>query len=60
MSTLNMYPFDDMERKQPIFASIPISEDEYEDFWAWSSIWCDRWLSFFNDDVFGYGVPLPY
>jgi len=60
MTTLKLYPFDGQERKQPSFASIPISEEEYEDFWAWSSVWADRWLSFFNDDVFGQGIPLPY
>lgn len=43
-----------------MFTTLDISEEEYEDFWVWSERWCARWLSFFNDDIFGYGVPLPY
>lgn len=51
---------DPKDRKKPLYSTMEITEDEYEDFWTWTETWCARWLSFFNDDIFGAGVPLPY
>ena len=47
-------------RVVPEYNSFGITEAEYEDFWLWARAWSDRWRSFLNDEVFGYGVPLPY
>lgn len=48
-------------RTKPIFHDgITISAEEYEDFWDYTSIRTDKWLNFFNEEVFATGIPLPY
>lgn len=47
-------------KKMPDFNTLDLTEADYADFWQWANRWTDRWMAFFNDDVFGYGIPLPY
>jgi len=47
-------------RKKPIFATIDILPEEYEDFWDYIDLKTEKWLDFFNNEIFGSGVPLPY
>ena len=37
-----------------------MAPEEYEEFWAYADERSKRWLDYFNTEVFGYGVPLPY
>jgi hypothetical protein len=48
------------KRTQPIFSSIGITPNEYEDFWHWCGLEADKWLDWLNNDLFATGVPLPY
>ena len=65
VTELKMSPYEKAEskigdRKLPIFTTLKVTEEDYKDFWAWTNHWSERWMSFINDDIFGYGVPLPY
>ena len=47
-------------REAPIFSELDISPAEYEDFWDFAQLRAERWLDFFNNEIFQAGVPLPY
>lgn len=47
-------------RTNPVFTSIDITPEEYEDFWDYTELRMSKWLDFFNNEVFDSGVPLPY
>jgi len=60
--SLNMFKAGENKdtRKQPIFTTLPFGPEEYEDFWDYINIKMNKWLDFFNNEVFASGVPLPY
>ena len=37
-----------------------MTSEDYEEFWEYVDEKQEQWLRYFNEDVFGYGVPLPY
>lgn len=47
-------------RTKPIYSTIDISAEAYEDFWDYTDIKMEKWLDFFNNEIFASGVPLPY
>ena len=47
-------------RKGPIYADIEISEEQYSEYWLAAEARVARWYAYLNEEVFGYGVPLPY
>lgn len=47
-------------RTGPVFSDIELTAEEYEDFWDYTSIRTEKWLEFFNNEVFDTGIPLPY
>jgi len=47
-------------RQKPVFTDIEISAEEYDDFWDYTDLRMQKWLDFFNNEVFDSGVPLPY
>jgi hypothetical protein len=48
------------DREKPVFDSIDFSSEDYDDFWSYIEIKNGKWLNYFNTQVFGNGVPLPY
>ena len=51
---------DPANRSEPIYNPIGMNAEEYAEFWSYVDMRMERWLSFFNNEVFGAGVPLPY
>jgi hypothetical protein len=47
-------------RDTPEYNPEGISAEDYEEFWSYANIRTQQWLDYFNAEVFGYGVPLPY
>lgn len=47
-------------RNKPIYSDEDFTEDEYDEFWAYANLKTEAWFAFFNEEVFGRGVPLPY
>lgn len=47
-------------RDLPLFNDISMSKQDYTDFWNYLNAKTEKWLSYFNKEVFGSGVPLPY
>lgn len=47
-------------RTKPIYSIIDFTSEQYEDFWDYMDIRMEKWLGFFNNEIFVAGVPLPY
>lgn len=47
-------------RDTPIYNPEGMAPEEYEEFWSYAEERMNRWLDYFNTEVFGFGVPLPY
>ena len=50
----------DQERTAPIYDTLDITEEQYDDYWYWAEMAAKRWQTFFNDQVLAKGIPLPY
>ena len=48
------------DRDTPEYNPESMSAEQYSEFWSYSDIRMQQWLDYFNSEVFGYGVPLPY
>lgn len=51
---------DPRERDTPIYNPEGSSPEDYAEFWSYATLRMEQWLYYFNTEVFGYGVPLPY
>jgi len=47
-------------RDTPIYNPEGMAPEEYEEYWSYAEERMNRWLDYFNTEVFGFGVPLPY
>ena len=48
------------ERDTPLFDTLGITKEDYDQFWSYLDVKIFKWLTWFNTEIFGNGVPLPY
>ena len=51
---------DPIDRVTPLYDSMEMTSEQYSEFWSYLDMRMERWLAYFNNEVFSNGVPLPY